>query len=217
LDLVQPCPLCIPGALSHLPASSHPLAKHWSKPNLTKTGHAVAWHDHTMPSLSPLTSGLHLHVLDVPLPLLDQPVPSFDQGNACTRQHRRAQNTPATPCRAWSRRQSAPERAVPRHLSLSLATSACASTHLTTRTPPDNHTSSPSPCSRRHGRRPSAAVHGSPMMMTTRPILPLPRHDARQHCLDVANTQSPFLAPSPPWNGDATVNLARSPQYPWPL
>ncbi|KAK1610539.1 hypothetical protein QYE76_034212 [Lolium multiflorum] len=69
---------------------------------------AVAWHGIIMPSSSLVPSGLHLHVLDIPLPLLDQPVPSFDQGNACTRQHRRAQNAPATPCRAWSPRQSAP-------------------------------------------------------------------------------------------------------------
>jgi hypothetical protein len=51
----------------------------------------------------------------------------------------------------------------------------------------------------------------------TRSVLPCPRHDALQHRHHIAYRTPPFLAPSPPWNGDATVNLARSPQYPWPL
>jgi hypothetical protein len=46
-------------------------------------------------SLPPLVfSTLHLHVLDFPLPLLDQPLPSRGQTDACTRQQPRAQTTP---------------------------------------------------------------------------------------------------------------------------
>ncbi|KAK1680747.1 hypothetical protein QYE76_041595 [Lolium multiflorum] len=50
--------------------------------------------------------------------------------------------------------------------------------------------------------------HGA-MTLTTRPFLPLPRHDACQPRLDVAHAQSPLLASSPPWNGDITVDLSR--------
>jgi hypothetical protein len=43
------------------------------------------------------------------------------------------------------------------------------------------------------------------------------RHQAPCTRADVAHTQSPLLAPSSPWNADVVDDLARSPQYPWPL
>jgi hypothetical protein len=41
-----------------------------------------------------------------------------------------------------------------------------------------------------------------------------PRHEARQHRLDVANTLRPSLAPSSLWNGDPAVDLPRAPRPP---
>ncbi|KAK1679656.1 hypothetical protein QYE76_040504 [Lolium multiflorum] len=41
-----------------------------------------------------------------------------------------------------------------------------------------------------------------------------PRHEARQHRLDVANTLRPSLAPSSLWNGDLAVDLPRAPRPP---
>ncbi|KAK1665143.1 hypothetical protein QYE76_053302 [Lolium multiflorum] len=52
-----------------------------------------------MPSLSPLTPTMHHRVLDTPRTLLNQPLPSLGQDDACTRQHSHAQHALATPCR----------------------------------------------------------------------------------------------------------------------
>jgi hypothetical protein len=99
---------------------------------------------------------------------------------------------------------------VPRRLSAPLDLSFHLQPHLDVSYLTDNAAWTRTPCSRRHGRRPSAAVPWRPMTITTRPFLPLPRHDARQLCHDVAHTPSPLLAPSSPWNDDVVDDLART-------
>jgi hypothetical protein len=68
-----------------------------------------------MPSLSPLTSEMHHHVLDAPCTPLNLPVPPHGHPDACTRGRRRGQTRPGVhthaPGRAWRQpwtRQSAP-------------------------------------------------------------------------------------------------------------
>ncbi|KAK1628189.1 hypothetical protein QYE76_002504 [Lolium multiflorum] len=136
------------------------------------------------------------HVWPLPLTTLNTPMPSLGQDDVHTRQHRHAQHAPATPCRAWSRRQSAPERRrasspqpVPRHQRLQDDSPQLQDTAEHHHEPPralspSRRTTTSATLAAAHGSRRSPEKEAAPGTPPTRVILVLdndaaPRGDRR--------------------------------------
>jgi hypothetical protein len=174
-----------------------------------------------MPSPSPFTSAEPQHVIELSLTSLTMTMPSLDRTSVSTAQDWHAQTRPKNAHARQDAHGDAPERdrtpPCPVDTALpSLSPGACTLTSMSASdwTTPLGHARPVAFIT--DDDHPPPYCHGA-MTLTTRPFLPLPRHDARQHCLDVANAQQPSLAPSLPWNDDLVDDLLRTLGRPSPL
>jgi hypothetical protein len=111
-----------------------------------------------MPSPPPFTSAEPPHVSELALTLLTLTMHALDRDGVDTAQATRAQTRPRRPEHArtcpWTRQDAV----VPRRLSSPSLSPCTCTTPLDLKKPQDNPIGSPSPCRRRHRRRPSATV-----------------------------------------------------------
>ncbi|KAK1630480.1 hypothetical protein QYE76_004795 [Lolium multiflorum] len=184
---------------------------------MPKHNHAELYVTHRAIS-SPLPSKPINHVSELAWTLLMLTLPALDQDDVDIDRATRAQTRPEDAHARQDAHGDIPgrDRTPPCPVASRLPSLSPCARRLTT-VPSTSRTSpigrGPTIDDARVKDHPPPYCHTAPKR-TTRLHHLWPRHEARQHRLDVANTLRPSLAPSSPWNGDLAVDPPALPRPP---